>query len=71
VAATLLQLGARTVIGATGPVPDAALPQVADALHRHLAAGAAPSAALAAVRGEATDPLVIAATSQLVCFGAG
>ena len=71
VAATLLQLGTRTVIGATGPVPDAVLPAVADDLHRHLARGVAPSVALAAVRAAAFDPLTVAATRQLVCFGAG
>ena len=70
-AATLLQLGTRTVIGATGPVPDAVLPAVADDLHRHLARGVAPSVALAAVRAAAFDPLTVAATRQLVCFGAG
>lgn len=60
----LLALGVRTVIASVTPLPDAATPALMGELHRLLAEGLAPAAALAALPRDA-------AALGLQCFGAG
>jgi hypothetical protein len=68
-AAALLNMGTRTVIASTVPVPDAAAKRLMRALHEELAARLPPAAALAhaqrrAARGES-------ALAGFVCLGSG
>ena len=68
-AAALLNMGTRTVIASTVPVPDAAAKRLMRALHEQLAARRPPAAALAhaqrlAARGES-------ALAGFVCLGSG
>ncbi|WP_106401952.1 CHAT domain-containing protein [Actinocorallia populi] len=60
----LLSLGVRTVIASVTPLPDASSPALMRELHRLLAEGLAPAAALAALPRDA-------AALGLQCFGAG
>ncbi|WP_157970422.1 CHAT domain-containing protein [Nakamurella deserti] len=69
--AALLSLGARTVVATALETPDGATGALMELFHRELAAGCAPPAALARVRG-AVDPgdLALAATAAgFTCFG--
>ncbi len=68
--AALLNMGAGSVIAATGPVDDIAVPPMMRAFHRFLAAGHGPAAALAAAQ-DVADPADRASTDSFVCFGAG
>jgi tetratricopeptide (TPR) repeat protein len=73
VVATLLAGGTSTVIASVGLVPDAVVTRrLMVALHRRLAAGDCPAAALAdALSGlDPDDPAALLASS-FVCFGAG
>lgn len=60
----LLSLGVRTVIASVTPLPDAPSPALMRELHRLLAEGTPPAAALAALPRDV-------ATLGLQCFGAG
>ncbi|GAB4084387.1 CHAT domain-containing protein [Myceligenerans cantabricum] len=60
----LLRLGARAVIGAVAPLPDALAAQVMPRFHAHLRATDDPEAALAAACAETEEPV------PLVCFAA-
>ncbi|RPF22888.1 CHAT domain-containing protein [Myceligenerans xiligouense] len=60
----LLRLGARAVIAAVAPLPDALAAQVMPRFHAHLRATDDPEAALAAACAEADRPV------PLVCFAA-
>jgi hypothetical protein len=64
----LLGLGTRSVIASVLPVSDESTVSLMTALHRALAGGLEPAAALSAARTQGTDPVVAAA---FVCFGAG
>jgi CHAT domain-containing protein len=68
-AAALLNMGTRTVIASTLPVPDAAAKRLMRTLHERLVAGDRPACALAAAQrliahGES-------ALTGFVCLGAG
>ena len=68
-AAALLNMGTRTVIASTLPVPDAAAKRLMRALHERLVAGEAPARALAGAqrlvaRGES-------ALTGFACLGSG
>jgi tetratricopeptide (TPR) repeat protein len=65
--ASLLALGARTVIASVLPVDDHATLGLMQAVHIRLAAGNSPATALAGAQAAATDPVVAA---SFVCFGA-
>jgi hypothetical protein len=67
-AGALLDMGTRTIIASVVPVPDAAARRVMPALHRELAAGAAPADALA--RAQAALPARDAALAGFICLGA-
>ena len=70
--ATLVQLGVGTVVAPAGAVPDEATAAVMVDLHRHLAAGEAPSDALARAASAAIatgDPAGVAAGSLFVATG--
>jgi CHAT domain-containing protein len=70
-ATALVGLGVRSVVAPVLPVPDAATAAFSPALHRWLAAGESPSAALAHARTEAAaDPAAWAVASAFVCIGA-
>ncbi len=68
-AAALLDVGTRTVIASTVPVPDAPAKRLMVGLHRELVAGATPAAALA--RAHAALPRRDLALSGFVCLGTG
>ena len=73
-AAALFTLGTRTLVASVIPVPDAATRPLMLDYHRHLAAGAPPSVALAAAAATTAagaDPPTLAAGAGFVCFGAG
>lgn len=63
IVSTLLRLGTRGVLAATGPLRDSAAVPVMTAVHRDLAGGADLPAALASARREAADDGVLAATA--------
>ncbi|MDO9354082.1 MAG: CHAT domain-containing protein, partial [Solirubrobacteraceae bacterium] len=67
--AALLHLGAQSLIASVLPVPDGATRRLMIALHRELARGASPAAALAAARvsgdPDAHDDRVAAAAFQV------
>jgi tetratricopeptide (TPR) repeat protein len=70
-ATALLGLGTIGVLAAVVPVNDAASVTVATSLHRQLASGAEPAAALLAARQEAShDPLAAATAGAFLAFGA-
>ncbi len=71
--AALLRLGVRTVIAPVMAVADAATTDLSIALHEQLAAGAAPSVALADAVARACasgDPLAASTALSFVCVGA-
>jgi hypothetical protein len=68
-AAALLNLGTRTVIASTVPVPDAAAKRLMRALHEGLVAGASPAHALAAAQQRTTRREL--ALSGFACLGGG
>jgi tetratricopeptide (TPR) repeat protein len=84
-AAALLSLGSRAIVAGVVPVPDATTPEVMASLHRRLAAGCGPAAALALTQighglrelepaelaGRSDRALAALAASAFVCFGAG
>jgi CHAT domain-containing protein len=72
-AGALLALGARWLVAAVLPAPDAATRALMGALHRGLAEGLAPAAALARARGalDDRDPAAHAAAAAFACFGGG
>ncbi len=73
-AAALVSLGVRTVVAPVVPVGDLATVAFATDLHRHLAAGARPAAALRDVLAAAIgsgDPAAIAAAMSFQCMGVG
>lgn len=65
--ASLLAVGARTVIASVLPVDDNTTAALILSLHAHLAAGAAPAVALSRAQTAAEDSAVAA---SFVCFGA-
>ena len=70
----LLAIGAAAVVAAVVPVPDEATRGVMVALHRELAAGARPAAALAAAQRDQASAGTnhdVAAAGAFACFGAG
>lgn len=72
VAATLLDLGARSVVASVGPLPDDAVTRDAMvALHRDLAAGIGPAASLARRRNAGDAATVDATTAALITIGVG
>ncbi len=68
--AALLSAGTRTLIGSIGPVADTVTRELMIRLHRLLAQGIPPAAALAAARREA-DPHDWATAHSFTCFGGG
>ncbi|GAA4543508.1 CHAT domain-containing tetratricopeptide repeat protein [Pseudonocardia xishanensis] len=67
----MLARGVRSVVAPVLPVPDRETAELMVELHRSLAAGAAPSAALAAVaRAVADDPGLRPVAAAFVCVGA-
>jgi CHAT domain len=68
-AAALLGMGTRTVIASVVPVPDAAAKRLMVSLHRGLAGGASPGAALAAAQAGLRPRE--SALAGFVCLGAG
>ena len=70
--ASLLAGGTSTAVAAVLPVPDLAAVPLMDRLHRGLAAGDRPGAALAAAAAGADpdDPAAVAAGAAFVCLGA-
>lgn len=67
----LHQAGALGVIASVSPVSDASSVPLMKELHRHLASGASPAAALVAARRAATGPPQWASSAGFVCFGSG
>jgi hypothetical protein len=69
----MLALGSRAVVAALVPVPDAETGAVMAGLHRELAAGSSPAAALATVQAAswAAAPRTTGAAHAFACFGAG
>jgi Tfp pilus assembly protein PilF len=69
----LLQRGARAVVAATIPAPDAASSSLMVALHDELIAGRSAAEALAAARArvDPTAPEGLAASLAFACFGGG
>ena len=67
-AAALIGMGARTIVASLVPVPDAGARRLMTALHRDLATGSSPAAALARAQG-ALRP-ADAALAGFVCLGA-
>ncbi|MFB9441918.1 CHAT domain-containing protein [Dactylosporangium vinaceum] len=65
----LLQLGTRTVLASTGPVDDEATAALMADVHKRLAAGYTPAAALAAAQLSA-DQAHHHSTGVFACFGA-
>jgi CHAT domain-containing protein len=73
-AGALLSLGSRTVVASVAPVPDEPSASWMVALHRELAAGTAPSEALAAATGSVALDAGAgpgAALAGYACYGAG
>ena len=72
-ALALLHLGSRTVLGSVAPLPDRAARPIMRELHRQMAGGQPPAAALHRTQTVAFDagPEVGAAASCLLCVGAG
>lgn len=72
-AAALLQLGARSLIASTVPIPDAGTPTLMAALHGALAAGRQPAPALLEARAAlgSDTPAAAAAAGAFLCLGAG
>ena len=71
VAHTLLGQGVRVVIAPVLPVPDRATARLMGAVHRHLADGDDPAAALAAARAglDLSRPAERLAAAAFVCLG--
>ncbi|GIE53680.1 CHAT domain-containing protein [Amorphoplanes nipponensis] len=72
--AALLTMGARALIAALLPVPDVPAAELMTTVHRELAAGAAPAAALATARRDLVrhgGPAERVAAAGFVCLGAG
>jgi CHAT domain-containing protein len=71
-ATALLHLGARTVIGSLTPLPDITARTVMAELHRYLAAGYTPAAALQHARDSVSGAggLGLATAGTLLCMGA-
>jgi len=68
-AAALLNMGTRTVIASTVPVPDAAAKRLMRALHERLVAGESPARALAGAQQLVTRSEL--ALAGFVCLGSG
>jgi tetratricopeptide (TPR) repeat protein len=70
-AATLLSHGARQIVASVVPVPDVETASLMVELHRSLAAGTPPAAALATVQANALDDAgpAAAAAAGFVCLG--
>jgi predicted negative regulator of RcsB-dependent stress response len=68
-AAALLNMGTRTVIASTVPVPDAAAKRLMRALHERLVAGESPARALAGAQRLVTRSEL--ALTGFVCLGSG
>ena len=73
IATALLHLGARTVIGSLVPLPDSTARVVMSELHRRLAAGNSPAAALQHARGSIAGDggAGLATAGALLCMGVG
>ena len=72
-AAALLALGTETLIAGVAPVPDDGARVLMTALHRGLASGLGPAAALARAGADldVSDHRMLAVRSGFVCFGGG
>jgi hypothetical protein len=69
-ASVLLQFGAASVVAATGLIPDEAMPRFSGELHRHLADGQEPAAALASLRRNADGDRLGRDATAFVSLGA-
>lgn len=70
-AQVLTQTGVAGAIASVSPIPDRSAAALTPELHRHLAGGAAPAAALNLSRAAAGGPLRFPSAAGLVCFGRG